>query len=479
MEKIKLPKLKKKSNIKRRDKKKILLLSDDLRMTSGVGVMSREIVYGTLDKFDWVQIGGAIQHPEKGKIFDLSDDLANQTGVEDAYCKVYPVDGYGNPDVVRELIELEKPDAIMIYTDPRFWVWLFDMEHELRQNIPIFYYNIWDDLPYPMWNEGYYESCDLIMNISKQTHNIVQNVCQNKERTDWDSTYIPHGINEKFFYPVENEEEKLEMNKMKSELFEGQDIDFSMLYINRNIRRKMTSDTIMAFKTFADRLPKEKRDKVAFILHTQPVDPNGTDLPAVVREMCPDLNIIFSTSKLENKHMNYLYNICDVTINLASNEGFGLGTCESLMCGTPIIVNVTGGLQDQCGFKMNGEYLTYKDYKDIETLHDWRKWEHNKDLTHGEWAKPVWPRSRSLQGSPPTPYIFDDRADWYEVADKINEWYEMPKEARDECGFKGHEWVCSDDAMMSTRHMCQNFIDHMETAFEKWTPRERYEVFKV
>ena len=479
MEKIKLPKLKKKSNIKRRDKKKILLLSDDLRMTSGVGVMSREIVYGTLDKFDWVQIGGAIQHPEKGKIFDLSDDLANQTGVEDAYCKVYPVDGYGNPDVVRELIELEKPDAIMIYTDPRFWVWLFDMEHELRQNIPIFYYNIWDDLPYPMWNEGYYESCDLIMNISKQTHNIVQNVCQNKERTDWDSTYIPHGINEKFFYPVENEEEKLEMNKMKSELFEGQDIDFSMLYINRNIRRKMTSDTIMAFKTFADRLPKEKRDKVAFILHTQPVDPNGTDLPAVVKEMCPDLNIIFSTSKLENKHMNYLYNICDVTINLASNEGFGLGTCESLMCGTPIIVNVTGGLQDQCGFKMNGEYLTYKDYKDIETLHDWRKWEHNKDLTYGEWAKPVWPRSRSLQGSPPTPYIFDDRADWYEVADKINEWYEMPKEARDECGFKGHEWVCSDDAMMSTRHMCQNFIDHMETAFEKWTPRERYEVFKV
>ncbi len=479
MDKIKLPKLKKKSNIKRRDKKKILLLSDDLRMTSGVGVMSREIVYGTLDKFDWVQVGGAIQHPEKGKIFDLSDDLAEQTGVEDAYCKVYPVDGYGNPDIVRELLELEKPDAIMIYTDPRFWVWLFDMEHELRQNIPIFYYNIWDDLPYPMWNEGYYESCDLIMNISKQTHNIVQNVCQNKERTDWDSTYIPHGINEKFFYPVENEEEKLEMNKMKSELFEGQDVDFSMLYINRNIRRKMTSDTIMAFKTFADRLPKEKRDKVAFILHTQPVDQNGTDLPAVVREMCPDLNIIFSTSKLENKHMNYLYNISDVTINLASNEGFGLGTCESLMCGTPIIVNVTGGLQDQCGFKMNGEYLTYKDYKDIETLHDWRKWEHNEDLTHGEWAKPVWPRSRSLQGSPPTPYIFDDRADWYEVADKINEWYEMPKEVRDECGFKGHEWVCSDDAMMSTRHMCQNFIDHMETAFEKWTPRERYEVFKV
>ena len=34
-------------------------------------------------------------------------------------------------------------------------------------------------------------------------------------------------------------------------------------------------------------------------------------------------------------------------INLASNEGFGLGTAEAVMAGTPMIVNVTGGLQDQ------------------------------------------------------------------------------------------------------------------------------------
>ena len=55
---MKLPKLKKVSEVK---KKKILLLSDDLRMSSGVGTMSREIVMGTLEEFDWVQVGGAIQ----------------------------------------------------------------------------------------------------------------------------------------------------------------------------------------------------------------------------------------------------------------------------------------------------------------------------------------------------------------------------------------------------------------------------------
>ena len=473
---MQLPKLTKVSENK---KKKIILLSDDLRMSSGVGTMSREIVMGTLDEYDWVQVGGAIKHPDNGKIIDMNDSVRKETGVENASLKIYPVDGYGNPNLLRHLIKLEKPDAIMIYTDPRFWGWLYNMEHEIRQHIPIFYYNIWDDLPYPRWNEPYYESCDLMLNISKQTHNIVQNVCQDKPRTDWDSTYIPHGINEKYFYPVENEKEKLEMNKMKSELFQGKDIEFCLFYNNRNIRRKMTSDTILAFKTFADKLPKEKRDKTAFVLHTQPSDNNGTDLPAVVQEMCPDLNIIFSTQKLENKHLNYLYNIADVTINLASNEGFGLGTCESLMCGTPIVVNVTGGLQDQCGFKVNGEYLTYKDYGKIGSLHDWRLWEDNKALTHGEWAKPVWPKSRSLQGSPPTPYIFDDRCDWYEAADAIEFWYNMTKEQRKECGFKGHEWVCSDDAMMSARHMCQLFKDHMNTAFEKWTPRERYEVYKV
>jgi glycosyltransferase involved in cell wall biosynthesis len=471
-----LPKLKK---VTKNKKKKILLLSDDIRMSSGVGTMSREIVLGTVGEFDWVQIAGAIKHPDSNKAIDLNDSVRKETGVEDAYVKLYPVNGYGSQELLRQLIKTEKPDAILHYTDPRFWGWLYEMEHELRQDIPIFYYNIWDDLPYPRWNEPFYESCDLIMNISKQTHNIVQNVCQKKPRTKWDSTYVPHGINEKLFYPVKNEKERLEMNKMKSELFQGKDIEFCLFYNNRNIRRKMTSDTILAFKTFAEKLPKEKRDKTAFVLHTQPVDSNGTDLPAVVQEICPDLNIIFSTNKLSNQHLNYLYNIADVTINLASNEGFGLGTCESLMCGTPIIVNVTGGMQDQCGFEYKGKHLDYKDYSWVHSLHDWRKWENNEDLTHGKWVKPVWPRTRTLAGSPPTPYIFDDRCDWMDAAESISYWYEVGAEKRQECGEIGHEWVSGDESMMSARWMCKNFEDHMNTALDKFEPRERYEVFKL
>ena len=215
MGQVKLPKLK---SVKARPKKKkILLLSDDLRMSSGVGTMSREIVMGTLDKYDWVQIGGAVKHPDEGKTIDMCEAVRKDYGIEDGYLKVYPVSGYGNPDMLRQVMDIEKPDAILHYTDPRFWGWLYHMEHELRQNIPIFYYNIWDDWPAPQYNEFFYESCDLIMNISKQTHAIVNEVAKKKPRTDWDCTYVPHGINENDFYPITDEKQILERRLASTE----------------------------------------------------------------------------------------------------------------------------------------------------------------------------------------------------------------------------------------------------------------------
>lgn len=157
------------------DRKKILLLSDDLRLPSGVGTVSKDMVLNTFHRFNWVQVGGAIKHPDQGKIVNMSPEIEKETGIKN-YVRIYPTSGYGDSDLIRYLMSEEKPDAILHFTDPRFWLFLYQMEHEIRQQIPILFLHIWDDLPFPMYNRNYYESCDSIAGISKQTFNIVKNV---------------------------------------------------------------------------------------------------------------------------------------------------------------------------------------------------------------------------------------------------------------------------------------------------------------
>ena len=229
-------------------KRTIMLLSDDLRMSSGVGTMSREIVLGTLQHYNWVQIGGAIKHPEAGKIVDMTESVREETGVDDAELMIYPTSGYGNQEMVRDLIVRHQVDALLIYTDPRFWGWLFQMEHEIRQHVPIYYYNIWDDLPFPMYNRNFYDSVDLLMNISKQTVNIVKNV--RTEYEDWQVTYVPHGCNTESFYPITSLHDEWEELKSFRAGLADKNIEFIVLYNSRNIRRKMPGDVVLAFKTF-------------------------------------------------------------------------------------------------------------------------------------------------------------------------------------------------------------------------------------
>ena len=90
---MKLPKLQS-VDLNAKKKKKILLLSDDLRMSSGVGTMSREFVMGSVHHYDWVQIGGAITHPENGKRVDMNEAIKEELGIDGSLI-IYPTNGYG------------------------------------------------------------------------------------------------------------------------------------------------------------------------------------------------------------------------------------------------------------------------------------------------------------------------------------------------------------------------------------------------
>jgi glycosyltransferase involved in cell wall biosynthesis len=458
--------------IEQSKRKKILLLSDDIRFTSGIATIAREMVVGTAHQFNWVNLGGAVNHPEQGKRMDISHDTNTHAGISDASVFIYPISGYGDAQMIRQLIDVEKPDALMFFTDPRYWVWLFQIENEIRRKIPMIYLNIWDDLPVPMYNESYYESCDGLMAISKQTFNINKIALGDKAKSKI-LDYIPHGINHTMFYPMDKKDPIL--NEAKKAIFKNREYDFVLMYNSRNIRRKMTSDTLAAFKLFLDKLPKEKADKCAMLLHTQPIDEHGTDLYAVrdmlfTEEQCSQ--IYFSDQRLASKDMNLLYNLSDAVVLLSSNEGWGLSLTEAMMCGKPIIATVTGGMQDQMRFEdENGKWIDFDENFCSNHFGTYQKC--------GEWAIPVFPKSMSVQGSVHTPYIFDDRIDFRDAADAIMKMYELGDEERKRKGKLANDWVTSDESMMTAENMSKNVIKHVNKVLENWKPKPKFELIKT
>jgi glycosyltransferase involved in cell wall biosynthesis len=454
-------------------RKKILLICDDIRVHSGIATVAREVVLHTAQHFNWVNIGGAIQHPDAGKRFDLSQDTNVNSGLKDSSVILYPVNGYGDPTLLRSLIQIEKPDAIFIITDPRYFIWLFQMEGELRKKLPIIYLNIWDDYPAPLYNKAFYEACDALLGISKQTVNINKLVLGDKAKNKI-IKYVPHGLNHEMMFPIDEKHDQYkDMIEFKKQVFGGKDYEFVVFFNSRNIRRKQIPDTMLAYKYFIDQLPEEKAKKCAFLLHTQIVDDNGTDLEAVRELLLNDdkYNVIFSQNRLGSQQINWLYNLSDVQIQLTSNEGWELSLTEALLVGNPIIANVTGGMQDQMRFVKDGKWM--------ELDADFPS-NHNGTIKEcGEWAFPVFPTNRSLVGSPLTPYIWDDRCTSEDAAEQLMNVYSLIKEERKARGAKGREWALSDESGFTSEKMGENIIETLDELFATWKPREKYEFINL
>ena len=303
--------------------------------------------------------------------------------------------------------------------------------------------------------------------ISKQTYGINKRLLPEYE--DWQIKYLPHGINQDKFFKLNDSDFKLKKFKEKFNLDNDK---FKLLYLNRNIRRKQPGDFILAYTEFLNKLSTFERDNCCLVIHTEPIDDNGTDLRELTKQFMPEQNVVFTFDTqraLNDDEMNYLYNSVDIYMNIASNEGFGLGSAEALMTETPIIVNVTGGLQDQCGFKKeDGSYLTEDDYVHLGSNHE------GDYKEHGLWSKPVFPTNISLQGSPMTPYIFDDRCSYKHAGHKIYEWFLESKESRAAVGKTGREFLLDKNVKLSAKAMCDGFVEHINTTFEKFKPKPNF-----
>ena len=461
----------KKGYIPKDQRKKIIMLSDDVRTHSGVANQAREIIVNTAHRYNWVNLGSALNHPDHLKGFDISGDVNKFAGIEDANVRVLAHNGYGSPEVIRQILKQENPDAIIHFTDPRYWIWLYSMENEIRQKIPMVFYTIWDDLPYPMWNREFYRSDDMLLCISKQTKNIVKNVLRDHPKPEWAVQYIPHGIEEKHFFPVIND---FEFDAFKEKILDNKEYDFIVLWNSRNIRRKNPSDIILSWRTFLDQLPKEKAKKCCLIMHTDPVDTNGTDLPAVVDSFCdPEIHkVIIHSEKLDVRRLNYLYNISDAHMFMTDNEGWWLGLTESLTAGRMIIAPVQGGMQDQMRFEdENGDWINFT-----------TEWPSNVDGKYkkcGDWAMPIFPKTRSIKGSPMTPYIFASQCSIEDAAIALMKVYKMDPEERKQRGLAGRDWVLSKESGFTSKIMGERFIKHLDTLFKNWKPQPRFTVTKI
>lgn len=480
--------------IPKEERKKILFICDDIRAHSGCSTVAREIITHTAHHFSFVNLAGSIQHPDKGKKLDISQDINNLTGLTDASVFLIPTDGYGDTTLLRHIIEFEKPDAILLLTDPRYFTWLFNIENEIRKKIPICYLNIWDALPYPLWNKPFYESCDLLMAISKQTYNInrvvlggvpfreIGNVLgqPNEDPKSQRSSqillsYVPHGLDPNNYFPIDKTYSKFkEFTQFKNQLLKGKEYDFVLFFNSRNIRRKQIPDLVMAWRMFLDQLPKEKADKCCLLLHTEIVSEHGTDLNAVkdyFLEDYPD-SIVFHTQGLGVEQMNWLYNSSDAQVLITDNEGFGLSLLEARLAGLPIIANTQGGMVDQMRFEdEKGNWINY----DLDFPSNHR----GTYKKHGEWAFPVYPSNISIQGSPMTPYIYSERCKPEDVTEQIKIVYDLGNEERKRRGLKGREWTMSEECGMTSKHQAERVIEAFDELFKTWKSREKFELINA
>ena len=407
------------------NKKKILVIADSPLAPSGVGTQTKYMIEGMLrtGEFSFVCLAGALKHKDYRpiKVDPFGEDWI-----------IHPVDGYGNPEIIRDMLETYKPDALWFMTDPRFYVWLWDMEDEIRPHVPMIYYHVWDNYPYPKFNKSFYDSNDVVCTISKVTDDIVKTVSLTVR-----SVRIPHTVDTNVFKKTNNEQR---INSLR----ETASADGKMVFFwnNRNARRKQSGTLIFWFKEFLDKIG---HDKATLIMHTEPKDPNGQDLEAIIEELGLDSGqIMLSVVKMPPNELAGLYNLADCTINISDAEGFGLSTLESLACETPIIVNMTGGLQEQ--------------------VTDGKNW----------FGIGIKPSSKSIIGSQDVPYIYEDRLNKDEFVESLVKFYNMTQKEREELGSLGRKHVLKNYGMGQYTGLWYQTFKEVFSDMSSWENRKNY-----
>lgn len=411
-------------------KKKILMLSDHALSTSGVGCQSRFLIDGLLKKGAWTvrQFGAAMKHANYD-VVQVNDDFI-----------IRPIDGFGNRELLIQTIATEKPDVLLLFTDPRFFIYVWEMHDEINEICPIAYWHVWDNRPAPLFNKVLYEATDLINCHSYLTYEMVNEICPGK------ANFIPHALPNELFYPMDRDLKK----NYKNQVF-GPDREdhFVLFWVNRNAKRKRPADMLESWAKFVDIMKNNGDDmKATLLMHTDPLDQEGPNLLVVTERLGIKNSVFFSNQRVDFEKMNVFHNISDACINISFAEGFGLATLEAMQCGNPIIALKTGGLTRQV----------------VD----------HRDGSENGIALPV--EMQTLVGSQLVPYIYEDYVSNDTIAKAIYEMYKWGPEKRAQAGNKAKEYVKSEFNIQRTIDMWHESLTEL---CQTWKSKKRWHLEEI
>lgn len=402
-------------------KKKILMLCDHPLSTSGVGTQARWLIHGLLEtnKYSFRVFGGAVKHDDY-RMVQVTPDFI-----------IKPTDGFGNKAMLRQVLATEKPDCLLLFTDPRFFIWVWEMEEEIHQICPIAYNHLWDNPPWPEFNRVLYESTDLINCINYPTYEMVSKHFPNK------TNYIPHAVPPSQYRKLPDNEIKMHKRNM---LGDERSDHFIALFISRNARRKMPSDILLSWKMFLDDLEKKHgHRKATLLMHTDPHDKEGPNLISVIESLNIQNDVVFSKDRLDFNGINTVYNIADVIVNRSCNEGFGLPILEGKMVEKPAIAIKTGGLTRQV----------------------------ENHITHEQYGVALEPEVKCLVGNQMVPYVFEDFVSHKTYADAIMKMFELSDSERKELGVRCRKHA---EEFYDLKSMINQWDQSLDKLLTNWTP---------
>jgi glycosyltransferase involved in cell wall biosynthesis len=402
---------------------KVLFVTDDIRFPTGVGIQARKLLTGLLKTgyYDIVAIGGSIvpQSPQPLMI----------EGV-----KTYPVsNGYGDARTLKAVLNAERPEIVVLFSDPRFFEYAFSIDNEIRSMSKLVLYHTWDNKPYPAYNDNWYKACDKVATISKFSHHLLQS-------GGTDNVFLPHGFDPNEFYPLPEE-----VIAREKELLLQQaglrDMKHIIFWNNNNITRKRPGDVIEIVKRFIAQASGDLK-RTVLLMNTVSHSREGTDLMHLIHDRYNhSVNVIQNLTRITSERLNVFYNISDLTLNIAYNEGFGLCVGESLLAGTPVVCTATGGMVEQ--------------------------------MTNGIdiFGRLIKPDVQTLFGTPGMPYILQDYVSYSTALSGIDKVLKnLPNYKR--LALKGRKYIMDEYNTLGTVRKWDNFLRWLhleESKFVRYT----------